>query len=153
MNSAPATTRVIGVGNHRRRDDGVGPAVAAALDRLSPDDVRVELCEGDPLSLLDGLGGERRLILIDAVQVPKGPCRVHRIDARQDRLNVAFPCSSHAFGLSETLELAKTLKRLPDQTIVYAVEGWDFAHGRGLSPEAQAAAESCLAKVLAEVFP
>ena len=41
--------------------------------------------------------------------------------------------STHAVGIGEAIELARTLDRLPGRLIVYAVEGHRFDAGLGLS--------------------
>lgn len=145
------TTLVIGVGNRWRRDDGVGLAVADGLALLSPSNVKVQHCEMDPLTLLDRDLGNQRLILIDAVHAQRGPCRVYRFDGQKAPLERALTTSSHSFGLAETIELGRRLNRWPNQMAIYAVEGWDFSHGKGLSPEAAAAARECLRLLVGEI--
>ena len=47
--------------------------------------------------------------------------------------------STHAFGVPEAIELARSLGRLPARVTVIAIEGADFSPGDGLSPRVAAA--------------
>jgi hydrogenase maturation protease len=44
-----------------------------------------------------------------------------------------FPCSTHAFGVAEAIELARVLQQLPSRLVVYGVEGAHFDIGCDLS--------------------
>ena len=57
---------VMGIGNSFRRDDGVGPAVAAAVNARAIPDVSVLIDAGDPAVVLDAWAGIRLAVLIDA---------------------------------------------------------------------------------------
>ena len=48
---------MIGIGNPYRRDDGIGPAVAAAVDALLLPGVRVLGCAGEMTQILDAWAG------------------------------------------------------------------------------------------------
>ena len=63
---------VIGVGNAWRRDDGAGPAVAAALG--GP-------CTDDPSRLLDLWAGAEHAIVVDAAASGAPPGTIRRFDA------------------------------------------------------------------------
>ena len=53
MKTAVPTAVVIGVGNEYRRDDGIGPALVAALaDHWLPG-VRLVVSDGEPARLMD----------------------------------------------------------------------------------------------------
>ena len=64
-----ADIAVIGIGNSFRRDDGVGPAVAAAVNARAIPDVSVLIDAGDPAVVLDAWAGVRLAVLIDAAVV------------------------------------------------------------------------------------
>ena len=51
--------------------------------------------------------------------------------------------STHALGVAEAIEIARSLGRLPKQVRVYGIEGASFDYGRGLSPEVEKAVEEC----------
>ena len=57
--------------------------------------------------------------------------------------------STHALGLAEAVELARSLGRLPQRVVVYGIEGESFAFGKGLSAAVAAAADRVTEEVLA----
>ena len=133
---------VIGIGNPDRGDDAAGLDVARLLAELALPGVRVLEAPGDALALLDRWAGADRVVLVDAAGPMGRPGRIHRLDA------IAAPLprdlalgSTHAFGLAQTVELARTLGQLPPRLVVYAIEGTRFDTGAALSaPVAEAVA-------------
>jgi hydrogenase maturation protease len=127
---------VIGVGNPDRRDDGVGPAVAAAV--FVPPGVVVVSCPAEPTAILDAWDGSELAVLVDAA-VGGTPGRVR--SGTIDELGMAAekPFSSHDLSLPQTYELARALGRAPGALVVVTVEIADAGHGVGLSPPVAAA--------------
>ncbi|MFC5525817.1 hydrogenase maturation protease [Rhodanobacter ginsengisoli] len=143
---------VAGIGHPDRGDDGVGAAVAAALAGRLPPDVGVLARSGDMLALLDDCVGFDALICVDAAAPMGTPGKIHRIDTAVDTL----PCdasfaSSHALGLAEAIELARTLGTAPPTIIVYAIEGASFDDGAGLSAPVAHAVGEAARHIVAEV--
>jgi hydrogenase maturation protease len=134
---------VIGLGNPFRGDDAAGLAVARALG----DDPRALVHEGEPIDLLDRWEGAGEVIVVDAARSGAAPGTVHRLDGLAEP--VAAGGSTHAFGLAETLALARALGRAPARVEVIGIEGEHFGAGDGLSP-AVAAAVRRVAGELAE---
>ena len=116
---------MIGVGNPWRRDDGAGPAVAAALGGTWTD---------DPSRLLDLLSGAERAVVVDAAASGAQPGTIRRFDGAARPLPAGAARSTHAFGVADAVELARALGRLPPRLDVYTIEGADFTAGAGLSP-------------------
>lgn len=140
---------VICAGNRYRSDDGVGLRVAAALRRQAWPGVEVLTLEGEPTVLLDVLGGAELAILVDAVAGTGSPGSIHRFDASVAPVPAnVFGSSTHAFGLGETIELARTLGRLRGRVLVYGISGADFGAGDALSPAVTAAAEQVSSEIL-----
>jgi hydrogenase maturation protease len=80
------------------------------------------------------------------------PGRVHRLDLSSGPLPIGFaPRSSHAFGLAETVELARSLGRLPQCLVAYLVEGQQFATGATMSPAVTDAVEGVAERVVVEL--
>jgi hydrogenase maturation protease len=50
--------------------------------------------------------------------------------------------SSHHFGVADAIEPARSLDRLPQRLVVYAIEGEDFGAGRELSEPVARAVEA-----------
>ena len=129
-------TVVIGVGNVYRRDDGVGPAVAGAVEARALPVVRVVRCAAETTALLDAWAGAGLAVVVDAA-VGGTPGRVRHCDLAE--LAEAPQLSSHELSLSHTHELARVLGRAPESVRVVAVEIADAGHGTGLSPAVQSA--------------
>ena len=130
---------VVGLGNTWRSDDGAGPAVARALG----DDPRVLVHEGEPIGLLDAWEGAADVMVVDAVSSGAPAGTVHRLDAAVAPLPATVARgSTHAFGLAETIELSRTLGRLPERLTVYGIEGGRFDAGDKLSPPVRAAVDA-----------
>ena len=143
---------VIGFGNSFRRDDGVGPAVAAAVGALGLPDVRVLADAADPAAVLDAWAGARLAVLVDAVvtAAPR-PGRIHRWG--RDDLVGSPAVSSHGVDVATLLALGEALCRVPDDVVVFAVEAEETGYGDGFSPDVAAAVPHVVTAVLAEIDP
>lgn len=143
---------VAGVGHPDRGDDGVGAAVVDALAGRLPPQVRVIARSGDMLALLDDCEGIDALICVDAAAPMGMPGRIHRINTAVETLprDTCF-ASSHALGLAEAIELARTLGTAPPTIIVYAIEGARFDDGAGLSAPVAHAVDAAVGRIVAEV--
>ena len=133
---------VIGVGNRWRGDDGAGLAVARRVRELSPPGVEVRELEGDASALVEAWSGVAHAVVIDAAESGAAPGTVRRFDACNGRLPVrSLRSSTHAFGVSDAVELARALGRLPRRLDVYAIEGASFTAGDRLSPNVERAVD------------
>ena len=132
---------VIGVGNAWRGDDGAGLAVARRLAELSPAGVEVHEIEGDATALMDVWSGADRVVIVDAAQSGASPGTVRRFDVHAAALPARLlRTSTHAFGVTDAIELARALGRLPAAVDVYAIEGASFAAGDAMTPSVERAA-------------
>lgn len=149
--AAAKHVRVFGIGNPDRGDDGVGMAVLHALGCRSLTDVDLAAKSGDMLALIDDLDSGDAIICIDAA-AGNVPGRIHRIDLGKEELprDVAF-VSGHAFGLPEVFALARTLRLMPKEVVVYAIEGTSFDHGAPLSEAVAAVVDDVADRIVAEV--
>ena len=136
MNRRTGGSVVIGIGNDHRRDDGIGPAVAAVLAARARPGLRVVACGGEPAEILDAWTGADLAVLVDAADggIP-GRIRQCAIEDLADPV----PLSSHDLGLRQTYELGRALDRVPAALVVVAVDVADTGHGLGLSPAVAAA--------------
>jgi hydrogenase maturation protease len=128
------TVLVAAIGNPDRGDDGVGPAIAARLRRSVPAGVRIIERSGDILALIEEWDGFSDVFVVDAAAATGRPGRIRRLDlvARPLPDGVAHG-STHAFGVGEAVELARSLNRLPRRLVAYLVEGERFDIGMALS--------------------
>jgi hydrogenase maturation protease len=127
----------IGVGNEWRHDDGAGLEVARRLGGRE--------LSGEPIGLVEAIDGVDEVTIVDAVCSGAPPGTLHVFEAGADPLPVALfgSSSTHALGVAEALEIARSLGRLPARVRVVGIEGSRFDYGRGLSPEVEAAVETC----------
>jgi len=141
---------VIGIGNDHRRDDGVGPAVAAAVAAQRFRGLRVITCAAEPTAILDAWEGAALAVIVDAAAGDDAvPGRVRRSSI--DDLAGAIGVSSHDLDLAQTYRLGRVLDRAPRTVVMVTVEADDFGHGIGLSPAVAAAVPDAVALVLAEL--
>jgi len=141
---------VIGIGNSYRRDDGVGPAVAVAVDARAMPGVRVIRDAGDPCGILDAWADARLAVVVDAaVATPSVPGRIHRCTI--DQLQGASAVSSHGVGIATVLALGEALDRMPADVVLFAIEVTETGYGVGLSPRVAAAIPHAVAAVMSEV--
>jgi hydrogenase maturation protease len=154
---------VIGIGNPYRRDDGVGPALVAAVDRLRPPGVSSVVADGEPSALLDAWAGARLAVVVDAVCcAPSSPGRIHRTELAGPGAGLAGRCagavgvsgaaaSTHGLGVPDAVRLAEALDLMPARLVVLAVEAADIGFGNCLSPAVAACLPELTWAVLAEL--
>ena len=143
----------MGVGNPWRRDDAAGLVVARRLRGTLPPEVEVLEREGEPTGLIDSWDGADRLWVVDAVSSGANAGTLHRIDATREALPAElFRTSTHHVGLAEAVELARVLGRLPEQIVVYGIEGERFDVGDELTPMVDDAASRAADAVREEVL-
>jgi hydrogenase maturation protease len=143
-------TVVIGIGNPYRRDDGVGPAVAAAISERALPGVRVLNGIEDPMRLLDAWSGTALALLIDAATAARStPGRIRRVTAGD--VASASGVSSHSLNIAQAFALGQALGRVPNQLVVFTVEAADIGHGVGLTPKVAAAVPDVVGAAVAEI--
>ena len=134
---------VIGLGNPCRSDDAAGLEVAASLREAYPDCVSRLGNTVDPETLISEWMGHSDVVVVDAARSDAPPGTIHGFDAVRGPLPTEiFPCTStHALGLHQCVELARTLRRLPERLWVYGIEGREFEFGTRCSAPVQRAVE------------
>jgi hydrogenase maturation protease len=144
-------TVVIGLGNSYRKDDGVGVAVAEALDVLALQGVRVVTRIAEPTDLLDAWSGARLAVVVDgAIGKPPAPGRVRRCGLG-DVVSESRELSSHSVDIGSTHALGRALGRVPDDLVLFTVEVADTGHGLGLTPRVARAVPEVVRMTVAEV--
>jgi hydrogenase maturation protease len=143
---------IIGVGNPYRRDDGVGITIARRLKGEIVGSIVVREESGEGAALLAAWGGAEHVILLDAVSSGAEAGTIFRFDAAKQPIPAPhFRHSTHAIGVAEAIELARTLGQLPPSLVVYGVEGAEFTAGTGLSAAVERAAARVADAVRAEI--
>lgn len=139
---------VIGVGNWYRGDDGAGIAVARKLKRLGLGDVVALEASGEGFSLIEAWKGAGDVVIVDAVASGSTAGTIHRFDACDECVPTDFfQYSTHAFGVAEAIEVARTLNMLPQHLEVIGIEGGEFTTGVGLSPAVEQAVDAVIARI------
>jgi hydrogenase maturation protease len=142
---------VIGVGNPWRRDDGVGVAVARALQGSVPSDVEVIELAGDLTRAIPVWAEADPAIVIDGIRAFSPPGTVTRL-GDDDLLaagDVGVGPSTHGIGLGEALAIGHAVGVTPRRLIVFGVEMADTGHGNRLSPHVENAVPEVTAEVIA----
>ena len=144
-----ARVLAIGVGNELRRDDGAGLEAVRCLRGKAK--VEVREARGDLSVLAEEWDRTTRVFLVDAVRSGAAPGTLHRFDASVGPLPAVFARgSTHAIGIAGAVELARALGRMPASLVVFGIEGRDFGHGEGLTPEVARAAGEVAARIADE---
>jgi hydrogenase maturation protease len=138
---------VIGVGNDYRSDDAVGLIVARALRPLVPAWVEVMETSGDGSILMEAWQKRRAVILIDAVDADANAGMIYRFDLAADEIPPSLLSSTHAFGIAEAVELARSLQELPPRVLVFGIQAKLLAYGIGISAEVALAAGAVVERV------
>lgn len=150
---------LIGVGNQFRRDDGIGPAVAAVIGELDLPGVSVMISDGEPSWLLDAWSGARLAVVVDAIRLDAGVAgQIQRHCVTDDRQAAsgwtsAGPASTHGLGIAEAFALARALELMPEQLVVFTVEVADIGYGERMSQPVTASLPELTRLVLAELRP
>jgi hydrogenase maturation protease len=143
---------VIGVGNEYASDDAAGLLVAQRLKQGGCPDFAIREESGEGASLIEVWKGVPQVIVIDAVRSGGEPGSLRRMDASAASLPAeSFRGSTHAFGLYEAVELARSLGQLPQRVIVFGIEGQNFAAGRSVSGAVERAIDAAARAVLDEI--
>lgn len=143
---------IIGIGNEYCSDDGVGLVVVRELQAKKLPHTLVTECSGDGTELMEMWKIAATAILIDAVSSGTKPGTIYQFDALTQPMPASFSFpSTHAFGVAEALGLARALDQLPPCLMIYAIEGKNFAAGKGLSLEVEKVAREVVERVASEV--
>ena len=146
-----AAIRIIGLGNELRGDDAVGLLAARRLRRAVGNRTEVIEAEMAGVDLIELMKGARVVILIDAAKSGQNPGIIHRLDASDSPIGVrTFLRSSHALGISDALELARTIGVLPPRVIVYGIEAGNTEAGQALSSPVAKALDEIVGRIIRE---
>jgi hydrogenase maturation protease len=147
----PNSILVIGIGNEYAHDDAAGLHVARILKEQTRPEVKVLESSGEGAALIELWKGFASVVVVDAVRSTAAAGTVCRFEVGKAPLPAEpFQTSTHAFGLYEAVELARSLGQLPQRLIVFGIEGDDFSAGLGLSPVVARAVNTVARAVLVE---
>lgn len=137
----PPTVLLIGYGNPGRRDDGLGPAFAAALEQERLPGVTVDA--DYQLTVEDAAAATQHdvVLFVDADCVGPEPFSFQRLESGE---RLSF--SSHSVSPGGVLALARELFGARTQAYVLGIRGYAFNEfGEGLTTRARANLDAALA--------
>ena len=159
MNGAPdargaaaGRALVIGVGNEYGSDDAVGRLIARKIRALLGGAAPVREESGEGAALMQAWAGADLVILCDAVSAGAEPGAIYRIDAASEPIPAGlYRFSTHAFGVAQAVELARSLGDLPRRLIIYGVTGRNWAAGQELTPAVAAAVDEVARRAVVDL--
>lgn len=129
------STLVLAWGNPGRRDDGLGPAFAAAVGQLSLPECAVEANYQLQVEDAAELAGRERVLFVDADRAGREPFRIQRLHAESG--GIGF--TSHSISPGQLLALGRDLFGAEPEAWLMGIRGYEFDQfGEGLSPRARA---------------
>lgn len=143
---------VVGIGNLLLKDDGFGIHCVRRLYEIGVP-AGVELLDGGTsgLDLITPFSKADKVIVIDAVKGGGEPGNIYRFNADEVTPERMPLTSMHQLNLHEVIAVAKTLKTMPPEIIVYGVEPQAIEVDLELSPEVAAQVDKVCELVLQEI--
>jgi len=122
---------VIGYGNPGRQDDGLGPAVAAAIEKLAVPNVSV--IDNYQLTIEDAIDVAAHDIVwfVDATREGGEPCAVKKL---RPAFDITF--TSHLLKPETLLAIVERQFRRRPEAYLMSVGGYEFDFAEGLSERA-----------------
>lgn len=117
-------TLLLGLGNSILKDDAVGLRVVRALgERVTQEEVDVQVSSFANIDLLDFVGAYDRLIIVDSIKTEGGkPGDLYRLNLDDLHSTLHLSCP-HDINLATALELGKRLGMpIPGEIGIYAIE-------------------------------
>lgn len=142
---------IVGIGNLYRGDDAAGLAVIDQLKEKVGNTIKLAKQRGDIAELIDIFTHHKSVYLVDACQMRAPLGSWQRVDLRKESLMSEDPqTSTHGFGVSQAVLLAKNLNQLPEKLILYAICGNAYQIGDSLSPAVANSVDTIVKELLNE---
>lgn len=142
---------VVGIGNPYRGDDGAGFAVIDGLEKSLSSSVKLLKLRGDIAELIDIFANYQTVYLVDACRSNEEQEDWRRLDVQKESIKDENPqTSTHGFGITQAISLAKNLDKLPDKLILYAINGNQYSISDVISPSVYASVNSVIKAILNE---
>ena len=140
---------IVGIGNPDRQDDGAGWRVIDGIRGQVPPEVYLTKQKGNIEALLDLFSRYSSIILVDACLSEDKAGTWRRIDALHEAIPMEkVRASTHGFGISQAIHLARTLHQLPSKLFLYALSGKEFQMGNSLSSSVEEAIPHIIKDIL-----
>lgn len=130
------TRRLIGIGNPDRADDAAGWEVAGRVSAWHTEQLRV-----GSIDVIDTWTSEDDVVIVDAMRTGAPPGTVREFDTTSAPLPAGSFASTHSFGPSEIVELARSMGRMPRSLRVIGIELERVELGAPMSTDVRAAVD------------
>lgn len=153
LESQPARTLLIGVGNLLLSDEGVGVKVIERLAATYQIPQEVQILDGGTLGLdlLYYLEGIENLLLVDAVQAGKDPGNLIHLEGEAVPAFLSIKISPHQIGIPDMLAAARLTGVFPSQIALWGVQPGKLDVGLQLSEPVSASFDTLLLNVVAQL--
>lgn len=129
----PTRTLILAWGNPGRRDDGLGPALAARVEQLGIAGVVVETDYQLQIEHAADLVDFDRVVFVDAARAGREPFSLERVEAAPDALRY----TSHEMSPTAVLALCGELSGARPEGWLLGIRGYEFDEfGEEISPRA-----------------
>jgi hydrogenase maturation protease len=92
--------------------------------------------------------GADDVIVVDAARSGSAAGTVHRFDARGQPLpGGVLGTSTHSIGVTDVIEMARSLGRLPERLVVYGIEVFDVSPGGQLTASVRRAVDRVVQEI------
>jgi len=127
-----STVLLIGYGNPGRLDDGLGPALADAIESMNLSGVTVDSNYQLSVEDADAISQHDVVLFVDASVSGREPFSLDRVDPRKE---VSF--SSHSISPEALMDMANNMLKGNTQGYILGIRGYEFNEfGERLSSKA-----------------
>jgi hydrogenase maturation protease len=145
----PRKVLLIGIGNEYCSDDRIGLEIARQIRKKQFPSVIVKEESGEGAALMESWQGCKSVIIVDAISSGAKSGTILKIDAGKEIVPAKFfHYSTHAFSVAEAIELARAMKMLPPELLIYGIEGADFSAGVSMSHVVQESAKQVVKQIM-----
>jgi hydrogenase maturation protease len=147
-------TLILGVGNLLLSDEGVGLRVVERLATIYDLPDGVQTLDGGTLGLdlLYYLEGVDNLLIVDAVEMGKGPGTLLRLEGEDVPAFLSIKMSPHQIGIPDMLFAAKLKEIYPRNVVLWGVQPEVLDTGLDLSATVAARVDVLVDKVVEQLI-
>jgi hydrogenase maturation protease len=142
---------VLGLGNILLSDEGLGVRVVERLQGSCRFPPEVSIMDGGTLGLdlLPYLEGVDHLLVIDALEMGKGPGTIVRLVGDEVPASLSVKISPHQMGLADLLAAARLRGLYPREIVLLGMQPGSMDTGLDLSPPVEDQVEGLIGEALA----
>lgn len=144
---------VIGIGNDFRGDDAVGLYTARLLEERGLPGTSIVVGVAEGTALIDHWESAAKCFVIDCAVSGANPGTRHTFQAHIEAIpgDIFTGYSTHNISVTDAVELAKVMGKLPKELIVYGIEGCNFEPGAALSKDVESMAREVAREIATKI--